>query len=40
MMVCRNVCADCSKVDVGLDRDVIGVVEKTSGAKVAAEGPK
>ena len=39
-MVCENVCSDCAKLDVGLDRYVIGVVEKTFGAKVAVEGPK
>ena len=39
-MVCRNVCVDCSKVDAELIIDVIGVVEKKFGAKVAAEGPK
>ena len=40
VMVCKNVCADCSKVDARLDLDVIGVVEKTFGVRVAVEGPK
>ena len=40
MMVCKNVCSDCSKVNGGLDIVVIGVVENTFGAKVAVEGPK
>ena len=40
VMVCENVCADCSKVDARLDLDVIGVVEKTFGVTVAVEGPK
>ena len=40
MMVCKNVSADCSKVDARLDLDVIGVVEKTFGVRVAVEGPK
>ena len=40
VMVCKNVCSDCAKLDAGLDIDVIGVVEETFGAKVAVEGPK
>ena len=40
VMVCENVCSDCAKLDVGLDRYVIGVVEKTFGVRVAVEGPK
>ena len=39
-MVCKNVCADCSKVDARLDVDVVGVVEKKFGVRVAVEGPK
>ena len=40
MMISKNVCADCSKVDAGLDIVVIGVVENKFGAEVAVEGPK
>ena len=40
MMVCKKVCADCSKVDARLDVDVVGVVEKKFGVRVAVEGPK
>ena len=40
VMVCKNVCSDCSKVNGGLDIVVIGVVENKFGAKVAVEVPK
>ena len=40
VMVCKNVTADCSKVNGGLDIVVIGVVENKFGAEVAVEGPK
>ena len=39
-MVCKNVCADGSKVDAGIDIVFIGVVENKFVAKVAVEGPK